>query len=131
MAIREVVQPVTYQSQPQSSARSFRRGPLLTLIPTIDLEERVKDNRVFATVIGVIAALTFAGLLTVNTLLTQDAITVQKLKLEALQLNEDREATIKNVEEISNPSALASAALSLGMKPSENPQFLDLSAVKP
>lgn len=109
------------------------RKPLLTLVPALNLETRVQNTRTFATIIGAIAALTFAGLLVINTLLTQDAITIQKLKLEALQLNEDREATVKLVESLANPSSLAEAAAALGMKPSDNPQFLDLStpAVKP
>jgi len=130
MAIRELART---QSLRSSAATSFtpmtpRRKPLLTLVPNFDLEERVKNTRVFAVIIGLISAITFAGLLSINTLLTQDAITIQKLKIESLQLNEDREATIKALEQISNPAALAAAAESLGMKPSENPQFLDLNA---
>jgi len=130
MAIRELART---QSLRSSAATSFtpttpRRKPLLTLVPNFDLEERVKNTRVFAVIIGLISAITFAGLLSINTLLTQDAITIQKLKIESLQLNEDREATIKALEQISNPAALAEAAESLGMKPSENPQFLDLNA---
>ena len=130
MAIRELART---QSLRSSAAKSFtpttpRRKPLLTLVPNFDLEERVKNTRVFAVIIGLISAITFAGLLSINTLLTQDAITIQKLKIESLQLNEDREATIKGLEQISNPAALEAAAESLGMKPSENPQFLDLNA---
>lgn len=130
MAIRELART---QSLRSSAATSFtpttqRRKPLLTLVPNFDLEERVKNTRVFAVIIGLISAITFAGLLSINTLLTQDAITIQKLKIESLQLNEDREATIKALEQISNPAALAAAAEALGMKPSENPQFLDLNA---
>ena len=130
MAIRELART---QSLRSSAATSFtpttpRRKPLLTLVPNFDLEERVKNTRVFAVIIGLISAITFAGLLSINTLLTQDAIIIQKLKIESLQLNEDREATIKALEQISNPAALAGAAESLGMKPSENPQFLHLNA---
>ena len=130
MAIRDLARTQSVRSNAASSfaPTTPRRKPLLTLVPNFDLEERVKNTRVFAVIIGLISAITFAGLLSINTLLTQDAITIQKLKIESLQLNEDREATIKALEQISNPAALAEAAESLGMKPSENPQFLDLNA---
>ena len=129
MAIRDLARVQSFSSTaPHSiSPKTPRRKPLLTLVPNFDLEEQVKNTRVFAVIIGLISAITFAGLLSINTLLTQDAITIQKLKIESLKLNEDREATIKALEQISNPAALASAAVSLGMKPSENPQFLDLN----
>ena len=129
MAIRDLARTQSFSSSaPQSiSPKALRRKPLLTLVPNFDLEEQVKNTRVFAFIIGLISAITFAGLLSINTLLTQDAITIQKLKIESLKLNEDREATIKALEQISNPEALASAAESSGMKPSENPQFLDLN----
>ena len=130
MAIRDLARTQSIRSTAATSLAPTtpRRKPLLTLVPNFDLEERVKNTRVFAVIIGLISAITFAGLLSINTLLTQDAITIQKLKIESLQLNEDREATIKALEQISNPAALAEAAESLGMKPSENPQFLDLNA---
>ena len=130
MAIRDLArtQSIRSTAAPSLAPTTPRRKPLLTLVPNFDLEERVKNTRVFAVIIGLISAITFAGLLSINTLLTQDAITIQKLKIESLQLNEDREATIKALEQISNPAALAVAAESLGMKPSENPQFLDLNA---
>ena len=128
MAIRDLARVQSFSSSAPHSIlpKTPRRKPLLTLVPNFDLEEQVKNTRVFAVIIGLISAITFAGLLSINTLLTQDAITIQKLKIESLKLNEDREATIKALEQISNPAALASAAVSLGMKPSENPQFLDL-----
>jgi len=129
MAIRDLARVQSFSSSAPHSIlpKTPRRKPLLTLVPNFDLEEQVKNTRVFAVIIGLISAITFAGLLSINTLLTQDAITIQKLKIESLKLNEDREATIKALEQISNPAALASAAVSLGMKPSENPQFLDLN----
>ena len=130
MAIQELVRKQSVRNQSIAAhATPPRRKPLLTLVPNFDLEERVKNTRVFAVIISTIAVATFAGLLSINTLLTQDAITIQKLKLESLQLNEEREATIKALEEISNPASLAAAAAALGMKPSENPQFLDLNHI--
>ena len=130
MAIQELVHKQSVRTPSIAPLQTPpRRKPLLTLVPNFDLEERVKNTRVFAVIISSIAVATFAGLLAINTLLTQDAITIQKLKLESLQLNEEREATIKALEEISNPASLAGAAAALGMRPSENPQFLDLNHI--
>ena len=99
MAIQELVRKQSVRNQSIAPlATPSRRKPLLTLVPNFDLEERVKNTRVFAVIISAIAVATFAGLLSINTLLTQDAITIQKLKLESLQLNEEREATIKALE---------------------------------
>jgi len=67
------------------------------------------------------------GLLGINILLGNDAVRIRELKLEAIAINEDREAALREVAQLSTSEALASRAISLGMVPSGTPTFIDLS----
>ena len=60
-------------------------------------------------------------------LLGNDAVRIRELKLESIALNEDREAALRDLDQVTSPSALAAKAQSLGMVPSQGPTFIDLS----
>ncbi|NDI24373.1 MAG: hypothetical protein EBY87_02375 [Actinobacteria bacterium] len=70
------------------------------------------------------------GLLGINILLGNDAVKIRELKLEALSLNEEREAALRELDRISSPETLAHSARELGMVPSSTPTFLDISVEK-
>ena len=79
---------------------------------------------------GVIAAILIAGLLGllgINILLGNDAVRIRELKLEAIAINEEREAALREVATLSTSETLAERAISLGMVPSGTPQFVDIS----
>jgi len=99
----------------------------LRLVPKIDIDKRA-DQKVFMLFLTGIGVLGLVSLLFVNTLLAQDAFKLSKLQLEARLLTDQREAYIRQLDRISSPMSLASAATKMGMKPSENPQFLNLDA---
>ena len=67
------------------------------------------------------------GLLGINILLGNDAVRIRELKLEAIAINEEREAALREVAILSTSEALAERAISLGMVPSGTPQFVDIS----
>jgi len=79
---------------------------------------------------GVIAAILIAGLLGllgINILLGNDAVRIRELKLEAIAINEEREAALREVATLSTSETLAERAISLRMVPSGTPQFVDIS----
>ncbi|MFM1788832.1 MAG: hypothetical protein RLZZ12_181 [Actinomycetota bacterium] len=85
------------------------------------------SDRLFYGLIGVILSLGLLGLLGINILLGNDAVKIRELKLEAIAINEQREAALREVARISTPDNLAARATSLGMVPSTTPRFIDLS----
>jgi hypothetical protein len=78
---------------------------------------------IFASSVGIAG---FMALLGINTLLAQDAFTLSNLKVEAKMVADQRDAVTRKIDSYSAPEALAQAAASLGMKPSETPIFLNL-----
>ena len=97
----------------------------LRLVPKIDTDKRA-DQKVFMLFLTGIGVMGLVSLLFVNTLLAQDAFKLSKLQLEARLLTDQREAYIRQLDRISSPMSLAAAATEMGMKPSANPQFLNL-----
>ena len=85
------------------------------------------SDRLFYGLIGVILSLGLLGLLGINILLGNDAVKIRELKLEAIAINEQREAALREVARISTPDNLAARATSLGMIPSTTPRFIDIS----
>jgi hypothetical protein len=85
------------------------------------------SNRTFYGVIAAILIAGLLGLLGINILLGNDAVRIRELKLEAIAINEEREAALLEVATLSTSEALAEKALSLGMVPSGSPDFLDIS----
>lgn len=99
----------------------------LKLVP--DISPGAQANRkffaIFVSAVGVTGLLL---LLTINTLLAQDAFVLTHLKLEAKMVSDQREAIARQIDAQSSPEALAQSAAALGMKPSESPVFLNLDA---
>ena len=91
--------------------------------------ERASD-RVFYGIIGAILALGLLGLLGINVLLGNDAVRIRELKLEAIAINEEREAALREVARLSSPEILSARAIALGMIQSSKPRFLDISETK-
>jgi hypothetical protein len=84
-------------------------------------------HRYFATFLTVVSAAGFLVLLGINTLLAQDAFTLANLKVEAKQVADQRDAINRAIDSFEAPENLAAAAVSLGMRPSETPVFLNLA----
>lgn len=99
---------------------------LLKIVPDLSVDSAPGTSKAFVGFIMGIFGIGFAALLTINTLLTQDAIKIQSLKIESLAINENREAIIKEVEKLASPEELAAAAIALRMRPAQSPQFLNL-----
>ena len=101
---------------------------VLKLVPELrPVPGQRADDRIFYGVVGAILAAGLLGLLGINILLGNDAVRIRELKLEAIAINEDREAALREVANLSTSEALAERAASLGMVPSGTPTFLDLA----
>ena len=101
---------------------------VLKLVPELrPVPGQQATDRVFYGVVTGILVAGLLGLLSINILLGNDAVRIRELKLEAIAINEEREAALREVAQLSTSEALASRAISLGMVPSGTPTFLDLS----
>lgn len=86
------------------------------------------SRRYFAIFVTSVSVAGFMALLGINTLLAQDAFTLSNLKIEAKMVADQRDAVNRKIDAHSAPDALAQSAAALGMKPSERPIFLNLTA---
>jgi hypothetical protein len=86
------------------------------------------STKYFAIFVTSVSVAGFMALLGINTLLAQDAFTLSNLKLEAKLVADQRDAINRSIDSHSAPESLARAAAALGMKPSETPIFLNLTA---
>ena len=103
---------------------------LLNIVPqTTDGAQATQ--KYFAKFLSFVAVVGFLALLGVNTLLAQDAFVLSELKLESKMIADQREAISRKMEIYSSPQALANQAAALGMSPSENPTFLNLTQEVP
>jgi hypothetical protein len=101
---------------------------VLRLVPELrPVPGQQANDRVFYGVISTILVAGLLGLLGINILLGNDAVRIRELKLEAIAINEEREAALREVATLSTSEALAEKAISLGMVPSGTPSFLDIS----
>lgn len=101
---------------------------VLKLVPELrPVPGQQATDRVFYGVVAGILVAGLLGLLGINILLGNDAVRIRELKLEAIAINEDREAALREVARLSTSETLAERAISLGMVPSGTPTFLDLS----
>lgn len=97
----------------------------LKLVP--DISPGAQANRkFFAIFVSAVGATGLLLLLTINTLLAQDAFALAHLKLEVKMVSDQREAIARQIDAQSSPEALARSAAALGMKASESPVFLNL-----
>jgi hypothetical protein len=103
---------------------------LLTLVPQAS-EGAQATQKYFAKFLSFVAVIGFLVLLGVNTLLAQDAFVLSELKLESKMIADQREAISRKMEIYSSPQALANQAAALGMSPSEDPTFLNLTQEMP
>ena len=86
------------------------------------------STKYFAIFVSSVSVAGFLALLGINTLLAQEAFTLSNLKLEAKLVADQRDAINRLIDSHSAPESLARAAAALGMKPSETPIFLNLTA---
>ena len=101
---------------------------VLRLVPELrPVPGEQASDRTFYGVIAAILISGLLGLLGINILLGNDAVRIRELKLEAIAINEEREAALREVAKLSTSEVLAERAISLGMVPSGTPQFVDIS----
>jgi multidrug efflux pump subunit AcrB len=103
---------------------------LLMIVPQAT-EGVQATQKYFAKFLSFVAAVGFLALLGVHTLLAQDAFVLSELKLESKMIADQREAISRKMEIYSSPQALANQAAALGMSPSEDPTFLNLTQEMP
>lgn len=103
---------------------------LLNIVPQAS-EGAKATQKYFAKFLSFVAVVGFLVLLGVNTLLAQDAFVLSELKLESKMIADQREAISRKMEIYSSPQALANQAAALGMSPSEDPTFLNLTQEMP
>ena len=98
---------------------------ILKLVPELQpvAGQRASD-RIFYGVIGAILVVGLLGLLGINILLGSDAVRIKNLKLEVIQLAEEREAALREISRISDPENLARRATALGMVENNNIKFI-------
>lgn len=99
---------------------------LLKIVPQTS-EGTQATHKYFAKFVSLVAVIGFLALLGINTLLAQDAFVLSELKYESKMIADQREAISRKMETFSSPQALANQAAALGMSPSEDPTFLDLT----
>jgi hypothetical protein len=101
---------------------------IYTTFPKMSVEQE-GSRKYFAIFLTTAGSLGFLALLTINTLLAQDAFTLSNLKVEAKMVADQRDAINREIDAKSAPNALASAATKLGMSPSQQPIFLNLEPI--
>lgn len=99
---------------------------LLKIVPQTS-EGSQATHKYFAKFVSLVAVIGFLALLGINTLLAQDAFVLSELKYESKMIADQREAISRKMETYSSPQALANQAAALGMSPSEDPTFLNLT----
>ena len=105
---------------------------VLTLVPELKKEEGEDISaRAFVILLGSALGIGLLSLLLINTLLTQDAFVLQRLKHNVNSTNDQRDAILRNVATQSSPENLSIAAQKTGMVPAKNPQFIDISVKAP
>ena len=100
---------------------------ILRLVPELrPVEGEKASDRIFFGLIGVILIVGLLGLLGINILLGNDAVRIRDLKLEAIQLTEEREAALREIAQLSDPANLAIQATSFGMVENAKIRFIYL-----
>lgn len=98
---------------------------ILKLVPELrPVAGQRASDRIFYGVIGAILVVGLLGLLGINILLGSDAVRIKNLKLEVIQLAEEREAALREISRISDPENLARRASALGMVENNNIKFI-------
>lgn len=84
----------------------------------------------FALVVTAVLGIGMLAILLINTSLAQGAFTISELKSEQSALLQQEEALTEAVAAIAAPESLEQQARAMGMVPSENPVFLDVTTGK-
>ncbi len=101
---------------------------VLQLVPELKKEEGEQiHTRAFLFLLSGIFGIGLLSLLLINTLLTQDAFVLQRLKHNVNITNDQRDAILRQVATASSPENLSIQAKKMGMVPASNPQFIDIS----
>ena len=109
----------------QVIAQSSQRA-ILRLVPELESGKPV-TNRSLSILVTFSLVLVMLLMFVISSLSTQDAFTLAKLQRQAQTLSDERDAINRQIADKSSPTNLAVAASKLGMKPSDQPRFLDLS----
>lgn len=103
---------------------------VLQLVPELKKEEGKEiHTRAFLFLLSGVFGIGLLCLLLINTLLTQDAFVLQRLKHNVNVTNDQRDAILRIVAEKASPESLSISAARLGMAPAQNPQFIDISGI--
>ncbi len=115
----------TSGSRPKVNLVEKSSRAILKLVPELrPVAGQRASDRIFYGLIGAILIVGLLGLLGINILLGSDAVKIKNLKLEAIQLAEDREAALREIARISDPENLARRASSLGMIENNQIKFI-------
>jgi hypothetical protein len=102
----------------------------IQIVPEIAISsEATTERRSFIMIIISIFLVGLISLLVINTLLTQDAFVLQRLKHQTNLVTDQRDAIVQEVAAKSAPDNLAKVAITLGMIPATNPEFIDISKI--
>jgi hypothetical protein len=99
-------------------------SPSLSISSITSIE---REQKSFIAICAAVASFGLLAMFGLNLALTQGAFQVRELKLQVIEMNELREASLSQVARVSAPERLAESAVRLGMVPSSKPQFLDLN----
>lgn len=99
---------------------------ILKLVPEIESGKAI-TNRSFAILVTFAMIVVSLVIFVISSLSTQDAFTLAKLQRQAQTLSDEQEAIDREIAFKSSPNALAAAALKLGMRPNNQPRFVDLN----
>lgn len=112
----------TARPRPTGSRASSVRPPLAVVA-----SPHPKHSRsLFVAVVALLLGLGLAALLTMNTMLAQDAFVASSLQQRNAELAVTEQALAARVAAHEDPQALAARAWALGLRPSGTPVFLRL-----
>lgn len=120
-----VLAPTITRSRQLVADKSSRTA--LRLVPDLNSGEKA-DRKTFVIFLSIIGAIGLLLLLTINTMLAQDAFELHRLQAQATTLSDQREAVMRQIDVASSPEVLAARATAEGMVPSQSPRFLTLNA---
>lgn len=110
----------------RSSNADRKPRTVLRLVPDLSSGEQV-DRKAFVIFLSLVGVVGLLLLLTINTMLAQDAFELRRLQAQATTLSDKREAVMRNIATASSPEVLARRAIAAGMVPSLSPRFLSLT----
>lgn len=120
-----VLAPTITRSRQLVADKSSRA--VLRLVPDLNTGEKA-DRKTFVIFLSIIGAIGLLLLLTINTMLAQDAFELHRLQAQATMLSDQREAVMRQIDLASSPEVLAARAAAEGMIPSQSPRFLTLNS---